>query len=445
MKAVIMAGGKGTRLRPICEKMPKPMTELLGKPLLAHLIELLRSNGFTELCVTLGHMPEAISSYFKDGSDLGVSIQYQIEETPLGTAGGVRACKDFIGEDDFLVISGDAACDFDLNYLRREHKRRGAPVTMALFSHEEPLPYGTVLLNRENRVISFIEKPSWERVVTDLVNTGIYMLSPRVLDLIPEDRPFDFARDLFPLMAKQDLPIIGLPMKGYWCDIGSPESYYRCSMDALEGKLRLRPATARRSSGVYAPVNLPESVRLIPPCVVCEGAQLGEETVISGSVIHAGSRIGAHSRILSSVVDRATVSEYCVVSGSILCRGAVLYPDTVTGLGDVISPTGATPPSLTAAEPESSKPRKAQGLCREIACTSRARLMRELSGILWEAGADFTDGIHLTDGRCRVRISPLAEESSISVEAIGGREADRLAICKKYSALAEGFGGRALS
>lgn len=443
MKAVIMAGGKGTRLRPICEKMPKPMTELLGKPLLAHLTELLLSNGFTELCVTLGHMPEAITAYFGDGKDFGVSMVYQVEENPLGTAGGVRACRNFIGEDDFLVISGDAACDFDLNYLQREHRRSGSLVTMALYPHAEPLPYGTVLLNRNGRVISFIEKPNWERVVTDLVNTGIYMLSPRVLDLIPENRPFDFARELFPLMAKQGLPIQGVPMKGYWCDIGSAKSYHRCCMDALEGKLKVRPAQKNTlSSGVYAPPNLPASVRLIPPCVICDGAEIAPETVIGGSVIHAGSRIGTHSRILSSVVDGATVAEYCVINGSILCRDAVLYPDTVTSYGDVLSPVSVRPPQTSEGEPRAA--RRAVGLCREIACDNRARLMRELSCALWEAGADFTDGITLTDGRCKVRIAPLPEESSISVEAIGGREAERLAICRKYSALAEGFGGRAL-
>lgn len=160
MKAIIMAGGKGTRLRPICDLMPKPMTELLGKPLMEHLTELLKRNGFTDLCVTLGHKPECITRYFENGKAFGVSMQYKIEKKPLGTAGGVCSCRDFIGEEDFLVISGDAACDFDLKYLAAEHRRNGALVTMALYSHSEPLPYGTVLTDRRGRVISFIEKPS---------------------------------------------------------------------------------------------------------------------------------------------------------------------------------------------------------------------------------------------------------------------------------------------
>ncbi len=440
MKAVIMAGGKGTRLRPICDRMPKPMTELMGKPLLEHLTQLLKINGFSELCVTLGHMPECITDYFGNGEKFGVSIQYKIEDAPLGTAGGVRACADFIGDNDFLVISGDAACDFDLRYLAAEHKRHGAAVTMALFPHAEPLPYGTVLTDRQGKVISFIEKPSWERVVTDLVNTGIYMIRPEILSLIPQDEPFDFANGLFPLMAKTGHEIIGIPMQGYWCDIGNSKSYLRSCLDALDGKLKVSPGqTKLLSSGVYAPDNLPEDVRLIPPCVVCDGAIIERGAVISHSIVHSGSRVGAYSRVLNSVVDRANIGEACIINGSIVCRGTVVYPDTVSSFGDVLSPNGSA--ERASADAKSAVRRRASGLCREISCENRARLMREMSSVLWETGADFTDGITLVDGACKVRISPLPEESSISIEAIGGREKERLQMCKKYSELAEKFGG----
>lgn len=443
MKAIIMAGGKGTRLRPICDLMPKPMTELLGKPLMEHLTELLKRNGFTDLCVTLGHKPECITRHFGDGKAFGVSMQYKIEKKPLGTAGGVRSCFDFLDGEDFLVISGDAACDFDLKYLASEHKRNGALVTMALYSHPEPLPYGTVLTDRSGRVISFIEKPSWERVVTDLVNTGIYMISPKVLNLIPPDTPFDFARDLFPLMAQMGLAIVGIPMQGYWCDIGNSKSYIRCCLDALDGKLKIKPAqTNSLSSGIYAPSNLPDSVRLIPPCVICEGAKIERSAVIGRSVVHTSSRVGAYSRVVNSVIDGANIGEACIISGTVVCRGAVLYPDTVTVAGDVISSGGSD--ACAVQDVKHSSKRRAVGLCREISCENRARLMRELSCALWEVGADFTDGITLVDGKCKVRISPLPEESSISVEAIGGRENERLQMCKKYSELAEKFGGKSI-
>jgi len=443
LKAIIMAGGKGTRLRPVCDRMPKPMTELLGKPLLEHLTELLRKNGFTELCVTLGHQPEKITQYFGDGESFGVSMRYKIEKKPLGTAGGVRSCRDFVGNEDFLVISGDAACDFDLKYLANEHRRNGAQVTMALYPHSEPLPYGTVLTDKSGRVISFIEKPNWERVVTDLVNTGIYMLSPEVLDLIPSDTPFDFARDLFPLMADMSREIIGIPMQGYWCDIGNSRSYLGCCMDALDGKLRITPAQKNSfSTGIYAPAYIPDTVRLIPPCVICDGAVIEHGAVIGRSVIHAFSHVGAYSNVTNSVVDRGSIAEACVINGTVVCRGAKIWPDTVTSRGDVVSPEGSSVPAP--AEAKRPAARRAVGLCREIACSDRARLMREMSSVLWEAGADFSDGISLLDGKCKVRISPLAEDSCISIEAIGGRESERLQMCKKYSELAEKFGGKSL-
>lgn len=439
MKAIIMAGGKGTRLRPVCERMPKPMTGLLGRPLLEHLTYLLKRNGFDELCLTLGYRPGSIMDYFGDGSAFGVSMRYRVEKTPLGTAGGVRSCMDFIGDEDFLVISGDAACDFDLSDLATEHKKRGGAVTMGLCPNPEPLPYGTVLTDRDGRVVSFIEKPSWERVVTDLVNTGVYMVSPKAMELFPENVPFDFARDLFPLMARRGLPIIGLPMDGYWCDIGSPRSYLRCCLDALDGKLKLE---GEHMPGIRTPYDLPGDVHLIAPCVICEGAVIEHGATIGRSVIHAGSRIGAYSRVVNSVVDGGSVGEACILNGTVVCRGAVLGPDTVTTRGDVVSPKGEY------ACPCSETPRPARrhtlGLVREIACEDRARLMREMSSVLWEAGADFSNGITVTDGECMVRISPLAEESAVTVEAIGGREKERLAMCHKYSELAEKFGGEQL-
>lgn len=435
-----MAGGKGTRLRPVCEQMPKPMTGLLGKPLLERLVELLRQNGFTELCLTLGYMPACITDYFGDGAALGVSMRCRVEKTPLGTAGGVRACLDFVGDKDFLVISGDAACDFDLADLAREHKKRGGAVTMALCPNPEPLPYGTVLTDRDGRVVSFIEKPSWDRVVTDLVNTGVYMVSPKALRLFPENQPFDFARDLFPLMERRGLPIIGLPMDGYWCDIGSPRSYLRCCLDALDGRLRLPGETM---PGIVAPRDLPEDVHLIAPCYICEGAVIERGATIGRSVIHAGSRVGAYSRVVNSVVDRGNIGEACILNGTVVCRDAVLGPDTVTTRGDVVSPGGSRAEERTQAERPPQ--RKALGLVREIACDDRARLMREMSAVLWEAGADFSDGITLPDGACMVRIAPLPEESAIAVEAVGGREKERLALCRKYAELAEKFGGHGLT
>lgn len=236
MKAVILSGGEGTRLREIAGECPKPMMPLLGKPLLERTVALLRENGFTELCLTLHYRPEVIREFLGDGSRFGVRIEYRTEDEPLGTAGAVRNCRDFIGADNVLVMSGDSACDYDLGALFRSHD--GA-VTIALAVHAEPLPYGLVITDKNGRVTGFVEKPAWERVVTDHVSTGIYVLSPEVLDHVPEGQRFDFARDLFPQLLKENVPLHGHVMDGYWCDIGTPRAYYQCNLDALDGLYRL--------------------------------------------------------------------------------------------------------------------------------------------------------------------------------------------------------------
>ena len=204
MKAILLAGGQGRRLRSITGKLPKPMVPLVGVPVLDRLLELLRRNGFTDVCATLCYRPEAIQEHCGDGSSYGVHLRYRIETEPRGTAGAVRACSDFYGRDDFLVISGDAACSFDLLQLYRQHQSSGAAVTVALFPDAEPLQYGLVLQDRQGYVRHFIEKPDWPHVVTDLVNTGIYIVSPRAMTYVPEDTPFDFANDLFPLLLAAD-------------------------------------------------------------------------------------------------------------------------------------------------------------------------------------------------------------------------------------------------
>lgn len=242
MKAVIMAGGEGKRLKTVTGDLPKPMVPLLGKPMMEHIVELLRQCGITEICAALKYNPQPIMDYFGDGSAFGVSMQYRVEESPLGTAGGVKNCAGFYGRDDFLVISGDAACDFDLSALITAHRVRRPAASIALYRASSPLRYGLAVTDAEGLVRAFIEKPGWERVVTDLVNTGIYIISPRIMRYVPEGVPYDFAKDLFPLILDLGEDILGMALEGYWCDVGTPLSYYQCCVDALSGKLRLPKA-----------------------------------------------------------------------------------------------------------------------------------------------------------------------------------------------------------
>ena len=240
MKAVILAGGRGTRLQPVTHgAIPKPMAELMGRPVLEHIVRRLAACGFTEICCTLACLPEQIRAYFGDGSGFGVKMEYRVEDRAMGTAGAVKNCMDFTRGGDFLVISGDAACDLDLGALWEAHRKTRPAVTMALYPHESPLRYGLVVTDERGMVCSFIEKPSWEQVVTDLVNTGIYVMGAEAMAFVPAGTPFDFARDLFPRLLHAGLPMLGVPLEGYWRDIGDPGSYYRANLDAWEGTLRL--------------------------------------------------------------------------------------------------------------------------------------------------------------------------------------------------------------
>lgn len=245
MKAVILAGGLGTRLRPVTGEHPKPMVPLLGKPMMEHIVALLRENGFTQICAALHYRAGEIMAHFGDGRRFGVNMEYRIETENLGTAGSVRNCRDFFGEEDFLVISGDAACDFKLTELMQAHRQKGAAATIALSSQRLPLRYGLAVTDAQGRIRSFIEKPEWPRVVTDLVNTGIYVLSPRALDYVPEGG-CDFGKELFPTLLREGEALYGVEMEGYWRDIGTPQDYYRCCADALDGRLRLEPGEAFR-------------------------------------------------------------------------------------------------------------------------------------------------------------------------------------------------------
>ena len=214
MKAIIMAGGEGRRLKAVTGSLPKPMVPLLGKPLMERTIELLRANGVTEICAALGYRPAPIIEHFGDGSNFGVHLCYRIEDSPLGTAGGVKK-------------------------LISEHERSRPAVTLALYESRDPLRYGLVVPDPAGSVRCFIEKPPWERVVTNLVNTGIYVVEPRAMELVPRNESFDFASGLFPALLERGEEIRGLALDGYWCDIGTPRAYFQTCLDALYGKLRL--------------------------------------------------------------------------------------------------------------------------------------------------------------------------------------------------------------
>lgn len=254
MKAVIMAGGEGTRLRAVTGGAPKPLVPLLGRSMLEHVILLLKKHGFDEICISLRYRAEEIMRRLPGGDELGVEIHFRVEENALGTAGGVKNCADFYGDEAFLVISADAACDFDLAALMQANRELGALATLALYPSSKPLSYGLVVADSDRRIRAFVEKPTWERVVTDLVSTGIYAISPRAMDYVPDGTACDFARELFPRLLTRGEKLCGIEVSGYWRDIGSPLSYYRACIDALEGRLHITPGAAF-SAAISTPNN----------------------------------------------------------------------------------------------------------------------------------------------------------------------------------------------
>jgi mannose-1-phosphate guanylyltransferase/phosphomannomutase len=329
VKAVVMAGGEGTRLRPLTSNQPKPMVPIVGKPCMEHILDLLQSHGFDDVIVTLAFMPQAIRGYFGDGEAYGVSIRYSVEEAPAGTAGSVKLAEEALDET-FLVISGDALCDIDLGALVRFHRERGGLVTIGLKSVPNPLEFGIVVTDEEGRIERFLEKPSWGQVFTDTINTGIYVLEPEVLRHVPLDTPYDFSKELFPLLLEMGRPLYGFVCDGYWQDIGNLDQYRQANFDALDERVRLQIPGIRLRGNIWVGegVALEDLEAVQAPafignyCRVAPRASVGAYSVLMPSVTLAD-----HARAARSVVDSSTsIGRSAVVEGAIVGRACDIRP-----------------------------------------------------------------------------------------------------------------------
>jgi len=273
-KAVIMAGGFGTRLRPLTMSIPKPMVPLANRPMMGHIVELLKKHGIRDVVSLLYFQPEHITSYFGDGSQAGITMQYMLAEADFGTAGSVKNAESFL-DDTFVIISGDVLTDFDLSKAVAYHKEKGAMATILLTRVPQPLQYGIVMTDSEGRITRFLEKPSWGEVFSDTINTGIYILEPSVLDLIPAKTEFDFSKDLYPLMLKKDLPLYGYVADGYWKDIGNLNEYQLAHADVLAGRVHVNIPGERCDSSVCG-----NHLELAPSAHLSGLVALGDNVVI---------------------------------------------------------------------------------------------------------------------------------------------------------------------
>jgi len=239
------------------------MVRLFDRPVLEHTLNLLKKHEIYDACLTLSFLPQVITDHFGDGSRFGMRLSHQIEDSPLGTAGSVAACRAFIGAEPVLILSGDSVCDFDLSECLAFHHAQRADVTIVLYAHPEPLEYGLVMTDEQGKVERFIEKPPWNQVFTNRINTGIYILSPKVLDEIPEGVSFDFAKDLFPKLLAQGKRLYATEASGYWCDIGSPEAYLQCAIHALEEKCAIDFGVERRGQSLWTHSPIPSGVSVV--------------------------------------------------------------------------------------------------------------------------------------------------------------------------------------
>lgn len=316
-----MAGGEGSRLRPLTCNIPKPMMPILEKPVMQYAIELLKKNDITDIAVTLQYLPDEIMNYFGDGKEFGVNIRYFIEKSPLGTAGSVKNGENFL-DDTFIVISGDSITDIDISKAIDFHKEKGAVATLVLKEVAVPLEYGVVVTDKEDRIKGFLEKPSWGEVFSDKANTGIYILEPEIFSYYSKDQKFDFSNDLFPILLQEDRPMYGYTAKGYWCDIGNLEQYIHCHFDILKGFVKVKIKGEKFKDGIWIGDN----------CEVSPNANIEAPAFIgSGCKIYNGADIGAFSvlgkcNIISNGVKikRSILLNNCYVGSGAEIKGAVV-------------------------------------------------------------------------------------------------------------------------
>lgn len=362
MQAVIMAGGEGSRLRPLTGNMPKPMLPVANRPLMEHIILLLKQHGITDVVATVQFLSSVIRNHFGDGSDLGVSLSYATEDVPLGTAGSVLGARDLL-DRTFMVISGDALTDLDLTDVISFHRSKGAAATLVLKRMKDPLEFGIVMTDRKGRIERFLEKPSWGQVFTDTINTGIYVVEPEVLDLIPPEQPYDFSSELFPLMLDKGLPLFGYVTDSYWTDVGNTDAFLQANRDVLAKRVKAEVPGFELQRGIVAgeDVEIHPEARLEGPVLIGDntrigaGARVGPYAVLGTNVL-----VEADGRVTQGVVlDRAHVAASAQVRGGVLGRGssldrgasleegAVTGDEVAIGSGAIIKPRVKVYPSRT--------------------------------------------------------------------------------------------------
>ncbi len=349
MKAVIMAGGFGTRLRPLTLGLPKPMVPMANRPMMEHIVKLLGKHGFDHILSLLYFQPEAITGYFGDGTDFGVKMEYLRAEDDYGTAGSVRNAGDFIGDERIIIISGDVLTDFDLSAVMRFHEERDSVATMVLTHMENPLQYGVVITDDNGRITRFLEKPTWGEVFSDKVNTGIYVLEPEVVNMIPYRKFYDFSKDLYPRLLKDDAPMYGYTADGYWRDVGNIHEYMQAHRDLLAGNVEIelsKNELQHQGATLWIGKNQDvddrakfegvvilgddvsiESNATLSNCTIGDNTRIGSDAVVKDSVVWDGVDVGPGTRLTDAMV----LSNATIGGGTVLEKNAIISENSRVG------------------------------------------------------------------------------------------------------------------
>jgi mannose-1-phosphate guanylyltransferase len=315
MRAMVLAAGLGTRLRPLTYEITKPMVPVLDRPVMEHIVDLLDRHGFDRVIANLHYFPDSIRDHFGD------RMEYRFEPELLGTAGGVRACADFFGDEPFLVISGDALTDINLTALANRHRETDGIATLAVKQVPDTREFGVVLHDREGRITGFQEKPRPDEALSDLGNCGIYVFDPQIFDYFPDSEFVDWAKDVFPVLLENDVPFYIHEVREYWNDIGSLAELRKGTFDALRGELRLQAEGREVRPGITvgdgtqlpenveleAPawigrdVRIGKGVRLMCPIVVGDGVSIGDGAQLRGSIVFPGTQLAPESILIGAI------------------------------------------------------------------------------------------------------------------------------------------------
>ncbi len=324
-KAVIMAGGFGTRLRPLTMTIPKPMVSIMNTPMMEHIVNLLKKHNITDIVSVLYFNPEIITSHFKDGSDFQINMQYVMANADYGTAGAVKNAHKYLTER-FIIISGDVLTDFDLSKAIEFHKNKKAMATILLTRVPNPLQFGIVMTEESGKISRFLEKPSWGQVFSDTINTGIYILEPEVLDLIPYQEEFDFSKDLFPLMLEKKLALYGYIADGYWKDVGNLSEYQNVQNDSIDGKIKLKVKGQKKDNFfIENNSNIGPNTKINGSVIVGKNSTISEYSEISNSIIGNNVSIGIGAKLTRVTIwDNVTIGDFSELTDDVVCSNCTI-------------------------------------------------------------------------------------------------------------------------